>query len=207
MLKMAVKILLCIFVGIGLFAFSEALLQSKANRSLTWQIDNTFKPKLTQLERDYAELKKDKIQLAADLTETKGALVVLEEESAVIVEALNEKKNALRKLQKSHTQRKRVLAQVAQQYRELRGENTLLKQKITAMFLEIKDMRQTLSSPKMLREKMHSFRSNVKKKSKFSRAPQFDEQGMISLGNGGYLIRNGKSTYPKVRIRVTPVEG
>ena len=203
------KVLLCIFIGVGIFAFSEALTQSKTNKSLSWQIENTFKPKLAQLEKDTAQLKEEKVRLTDVLAETKSSLVVLEEESAVLAETLNEKNNVLQELQKANQEKEQAFVRLFQQHSELKGENVLLKEKITAMFLEFNEMRQAFSSPEKLRERMRSLRSGVKKKNKLSYVPQRSgsEQDIVSSGNGGYLIRNGKSPFPKVKIRVSPVEG
>ena len=208
MFKTVSMILLCIFVGVGLFAFSEAFVQSKTNKSLSWQIENTFKPKLARLEKDTTQLKKEKTRLTDDLAETKSALVTLEEESAVLAETLNEKNSVLQELQKANQEKGQALVRVSQQHSELKGENALLKEKITAMFLELKEMRETFSSPEKLKARMRSLRGGVKKNNKFSYAPPRNEQkDVTSSGNGGYLIHNGKSTFPKVKIRVSPVEG
>lgn len=214
MFKTVGMILLCIFVGVGLFAFSEAFVQLKANRSLSWQIENTLKPKLVQLEKDTAQLKEDKSQLTEDLVETKSALGTLEQENDVLTKTLNEKNTELQALNKANQEKEQELVRVSQQQTELKGENALLKDKITAMFLELKEMHETVSSVEKLKERIRFLKGGVKKKNKLAYAPQRtrpkkekkQQDVEASSGNGGFLTRDGRSTYQTVTIRVSPVE-
>ena len=204
MLRTFSIIFVCIFIGVGIFSFSEALSQFRTNKSLSWQINNTYKPRLAKLEKDYHKLEKEKSQIVEDLAESRSSISLLEEENAAITETLIKKRDELKSLQSSYKEKKDEFIKVVKQYSDIQKDNMMLRDKITAMFLEIKEMRQTLSSVEELRDKIRELRSGIKKNDDYN---QQGEQGVALVGNGGFLIRNGKSTYsPKVTISVTPVE-
>jgi len=208
MVKRVGTIVVCIFVGVGIFAFSEALSQHRSNQALTWQIENTLKPRLAQLEKETIQLKEEKSRLSDDLDDAKNKIGALQEENATIEETLSKKKEEFAALQKSYSEKERAFQDISEQMGELQGENAILKDKITAMFLELKELRESLSSVEELRERIRSLRGEVKKKDKFSSRSDLGQRELTSAGNKGYMMRGGKSTYtPKVTIRVTPIEG
>ena len=208
MRKTIAIIAVCIFIGVGIFAFNRALVQFQANKSLSWKIDNDLKPRVSHLEQEYKQLEKQKSQLVDELAKKQNTIIDLEQENAVIVETLQKKNAVLQEMGKERDTKENELNKLTNQYDELQAENDILKEKITAMFLELRQMRETLSSARALRERLRDLKDDTKENDTFGYANDLNGQDLASAGNGGFLIRNGKSTYnPKIKIRVTPVKG
>jgi len=196
-LKSTGVIFVCIFVGVGLFAFSKALSLFKNKTSLIWEIDNTYKPKLAELEK----IEKEHNKMSKVLERAQDSLAVLEEENKIIKSTLRSKNDNLKQHQTELEEKDKIITQVRSNYNDVLGENNLLKEKMNAMYTEFTEMKKILSSVSELKDRIEYLRRRGD-----DRASIDDDDSYA--GNGGFLVRNGQSTYvPKVKIEVRPVEG
>lgn len=201
MAKTIVIILVSIFIGVAFFSFSQAISLFRSRESLRFDIDNIYTPKIAKLEEE-------NIRINKDLVQTQNSLTAVENENMSIKQELEIKDDNLRKFKTDLQEKEKAFDEIKNKYTELIDENNLLKEKITSMFLELKKMRDTLSSVGALKEKIGSLKkSGLKKKKKINKSKPQLPSDLTLYGNRGYLIKDGKTTYvPKVKIQVRPVE-
>lgn len=224
MSKHKILFFVCALVGIVVFSFVKSLDLFWDKTALDNEIKDFLKPKIYSLENENLKVYKDLKRVKNTLAETQEILLDMEEENAVIKEALKSERADLRKARNLIEQKEAEAKRLADRNSEVVSENRLLKDKFNAMYVEFLEMKKTLSSMEALRETMRDLRSSTKKNGKtFSLADssrverralrkkaesrQEKDKDTEVVGNSGYLIRDGQSTYvPKVRIKVVPVE-
>jgi uncharacterized protein YoxC len=224
MTKQSAIIVICIFVGVGIFSFTKSLDLFWDKNALDRQIEDTLKPRIVQLEDNNAQMGQDLKKVKKTLDETQKTLLTVEQENSVISEELVAERQDLKKNKELLKDRDEELAKQIGKNNEVDSENKLLKEKFNAMYVEFLEMKKTISSVEGLRKALRELRSSSKKNCKTvmlvktdkGKARVVDKKSDINQqsrpdtegrGNNGYLIRDGKSTYvPKVRIKVLTVD-
>ncbi|MFC1754923.1 hypothetical protein ACFL96_16265 [Thermoproteota archaeon] len=197
MLKILGVILVCIFIGVGVFSFSKALVLFRDNESLSGDINSNYKPRLAKLEGENSSIKKA-------LAKTKDSLVDLESRNKMVEAMINEKNEEIKGLRGTIEKNKANSTKNSEGYNALLRENQLLKDKINSMFSEFSKMKEAFSSVDELQERLEYLKGNKKG----ARRSSLSGEKSSRSGNGGFLVKNGKSTHvPGYKVHVRPVEG
>jgi len=201
---------ICIFVGVGIFAFSKAVSFFKENQSLIRKIDLSLRPQIERL-----QLEKEK--MAKDLQVAKESISNLERERIQIRAELFDRGKELKQTKKDLDEKEEKLTKIDKQIKELAELNNKLQERFGTILAEYIKLKKVVSSVDSLKKEI----TKLKKKQKIisgkgRKTKRIKKRGWFgtllskddySGGNGGFLVKNGKSTFdPRVKITVTSVE-
>ena len=204
-------LVICILIGVGIFAFSKAVSFFNKNQSLVKEIDLSLKPQIM-------ELQLESTKLTEDLNIAKESISNLERERTQIRVEMFDNRKELKETKNALAEKDKRLAKINKQIGELTELNKGLQERFGTVLAEYIKLKRVISSIDGLKKEI----SKLKKKQKLiskktNRNINKRKRGWFrsflnnddSLeGNGGFLVRNGKSTFePRVKITVTSVEG
>lgn len=212
--KLPIIVILGLCIGLGAFSFSKSI-------SLWREIKLTLEPKINQLEQD-------KSKISAELKSLRASLNAKEDENSMIRQELNARNDALEQIKGELSKKDKDFNDIMQKYSDTSSEQNLMNDNYSQMYMEFAEMRKAFSSVSALQERIRELKNSKVKKN--SREPRKREgQSKLEIGvkkakneikktqetlredsmnkNGGFLVKDGKSTYiPKVRIEVNPID-
>lgn len=214
---------ICVLAGVMIFSFVKAIDLFWDKNALNDQIEDSLKPRIAALESENNRVNNDLDRVKKDLSQTKNSLLTMEEENSVLQEELKLERIDLRKAQMTIENKDGELTKIKTSYNEVDSENKLLKEKFNAMYIEFLEMKKTLSSLESLRQAIKDLKTSSKKNRRIASSAETSKAATRvanktkdtnpksvldteMYGNSGYLIKDGQSTFPKVHIKVVPVE-
>lgn len=196
------NILILLLAGITAFSVFKYSLSFKEKYVLL----NT----LNQIKEQIAALENDKQALLEKLGEEKELSAQLDKELSEIKEHLKASKKRITKLFADYGEAQKTIEDLNSKFSILQSENAALrdeKERLNAQLTQIseenKSLRVKLDSVAELKKRIKELRRRVHRVT-----ATITKARKISEGNQGFLIKNGKSTYPgRAKIEVIPVPG
>lgn len=188
---------------IGVTAFS--VFKYTASLKETYDLTSTVK----KLKAEVAFLESEKQTLAQELNDEKTAKERLSAETLTLQDNLKISEEKLVSLRQNYTILRKELELVKIKVQDLKEENSVLakeKADLEAQISQVVEEKEKLNTKlgsvvelkkaiKEVKEKIYSTRRKVKEESR---------QDVAVDGNHGFLMKNGKSTFPpRIRIEVT----
>lgn len=198
------NILIVLLLTITVFSVFKHILALKEKDELS----NT----LNQVKKQAATLKKEKQNLLETLEKEKELQQKLAQQNSILKENLKAGKIRLTKLFRDVFEKQRSIEQLNSQLSISKAENKALieeenklKAELTRVSQENENLNAKLSSIAELKKAIRELKK-MRKVSKVSiEIKQKEQNEKIIEGNRGFLIKDGKITYPaKVRIEVIP---
>jgi len=165
----------------------------------------------------YIVIFREKLELTSELTQVKKDISALQEEKQKLIEDIEKEKKENKVLGHKVTQLKgnlgaaqsrlaRLFAEYSQTEKKLEDLNarfSLLKSENDALIKDNQNIRSKMKSSAELKKAMKQLRRQAFKVTKQIRH-KADADRMIE-GNNGYLIKDGKPTYPaRIKVEITP---
>lgn len=196
-------ILIAFLIGITIFSVFKYISSLKEKYDLL----NT----LSQIKEQVAVLENDKQNLSQTLEKERQLQQKLTDENSRIQADLRASEEKLTKLDAEFIQTKNSIQELSSQLSALKAENAaLIEEKnnlniqLTQVVQEKDALKARLSSISELKKAIRELKIQVRKVGKELKQKVKTER--IIEGNRGFLIKNGKSTYPaKVKIEVKPL--
>lgn len=164
---------------------------------------------LNQTKEQLATLEKQRQNLLQDLEKEKQFQQKLAQENSGLKDYLKASKKRLTKLFADFGEAEKTIEQLGAKFSVLEAENTALREqrdKLSTQFIQViqenDSLKARLSSITELKKAIKQLRRQMREVSREIKKRSQDE---VIEGNRGFLIKDGKSTYPpKVRIEVIP---
>jgi chromosome segregation ATPase len=168
---------------------------------------------LNQLNSQVAALENEKQSLMQDLDKEKELQKILSQENLQLKGDLKLNNDRLSQLNVEFRAAQKLAEELNSQIFAVKAENVALRDQIEGLSLELtqavqdkEKLKARLGSIKELKKAIEELRQKIRLAKKDLKIRR--EAESIIIGNQGYLIKNGKSTYPsKVRIEVQPFPG
>lgn len=160
---------------------------------------------LNEVKTQLAALEKERQNLLQSLEKEKESQQKLSEENLGLKENLKASKRRLSSLFRDVTEAQKAIEELHSRFSLLQAENTALIETEKKLSQENENLKAKLSSVVEIKK---AFRELKKQASKVAMAIRQKARSTdrIITGNRGFLIKDGKYTYPaKVRIEVIPV--
>ena len=135
MTKQSTIIVICIFIGVGIFSFAMSIDLFWDKNALDRQIEDTLKPRIAQLEDNNAEMSQELRKVKKTLGETQKTLLTVEQENSILREELVTERLDLRKTKELLKGKEEELTKQVSKNSEIDSENKLLKEKFNAMYV------------------------------------------------------------------------
>ena len=197
------NILLAVLAGISIYSVYKYSVSLKEKYDLMSTIEKT---------KGHVEaLKSEKQILLQDVAKQKELQKALVQENSELNGILKANQERLEKVVADFKVAKAKIEQLNSYVSALKAESTsLIKQRenlsddVTRITAEKENLQARLSSLEELKKAIRELKRNM---SKFNTViKQKAKPGKIEEGNSGFLVKNGRSTFPaRVRIKVTPV--
>jgi chromosome segregation ATPase len=199
-MKDARGILIAFLVGITFFSVFKYISSFKEKYDLSSNLE--------QVSRQVAALEDEKKGLMQDLEKEKALYQRATEESLQLKDNLNLTQEKLNQLGSELYASEKTIEELNSQFSAVRAENLALRDQIQSLDLEMakvvqdKEKLQTrLSSIADLKKAIKDLRQQMRQTKKEIQIRT--KTGEIMLGNQGFVIRDGKPTYPtRVKIEV-----
>ncbi len=165
----------------------------------------------------YVVILREKLELAGELTQVKKEIVAIQEEKQKLIQDIEKEKKEGKELSRKVTRLKgnlgaaqarlaRLFAeynQTEKKLEDLGARFSLLKSENEALVEENKNIKAKIGSSAGLKKAMKQLRKQAFKVTK-QIMHKADEDKLIE-GNNGYLIKDGKPTYPaRIKVEITP---
>ncbi|MBU1090481.1 MAG: hypothetical protein KKC42_01370 [Candidatus Omnitrophica bacterium] len=195
MLKNALIVLLMSIAAFSVFKYSSTF---KEKRELLHALDR-------KNERVGA-LEEEKLNLLQDLEKEKKLKDKITQDKSNLIKSLEASKERLTQLFTELNQAKQGTEQLNSLISQLELQNQELKEKNEKIVQEKESFKATLSSIAELKKAIRDLRvSKIVPKIKKRKEPK-EKKRISAGGNGGYLIKDGKSTHQaQVKIEVAPL--
>ena len=189
-------ILIAFLVGVSIFSVVKYVSSVQEKYALITTID--------KMKAEVAVLEDEKQNLNRSLDKEKVLNNTLETENASLNESLKADEEKLAKLGSDLQETLKKIEELNTQVTALNDE----KEKATLLLSEATQERETLKSRMNSIPELKQMSKELKKKMRVTShevTTQIKKETII-LGNRGFLVRNGKPTYPpKVKIEVEPI--
>jgi len=195
------NILIVLLAGTTIFSVFKYALSFKEKYVLL----NT----LNQLKEEVAALEDDKQALKEKLGEEKELNTKLDREILEIKEYLKASKKRLAKLFADYGQTQKTIEDLNSKFSILKAENTALRDEKERLNSQLTQISEENKSLKLKLDSIAELKKRIKElKRQVHRITVITKVGKIIEGNQGFLIKDGKSTYPaRAKIEVIPAPG
>jgi len=193
-------IVIVLLVGITLFSVFKYV--------MTLNEKNGLMKNLNQVKGQVAALELEKENLLQTIDKEKESQKALTEENATLKDELKKLAQVDENLQNSQ----KTIEQLTSQIALSRAENTALREEKNGLSLELTQvsherdtLKAQLSSVPELKKKIKEVKLQIHKAKAMIR--EIAKKRRVIEGNRGYLMKNGKFTFPisKIKIEVMPV--
>jgi len=196
-------IILALLAGITAFSIFKYASSLKENYDLAADVE--------KLSVEILGLEEEKEALTATLEREKKMQQALSAENALNKDALQEFKQKLGQLETELQFSQMAVDELGQQLSAVKAENFALRDQVQTLQLEVSQARQDnqtmkeqLGSVKELKKAIKQLRQKMRAE-RHKAVLRLDSEEII-LGNAGFLVKDGKSTYPsRIKIDVSPV--
>jgi chromosome segregation ATPase len=166
---------------------------------------------LNQVNSQVTALENEKQSLMQNLDKEKELQKVLSQENLQFKDDLQLNKDKLTQIEGEFQAAQKTVEELNSQVSAVKAENTALRDQIEGLKVEVTQVSQDrealkarLSSITELKKAIKELRQQIRKAKKAVTIRT--KEGEIILGNLGFIIKDGKPTYPsKVRIEVEPL--
>ncbi len=194
-IKNTKSLVILLLTGITIFSVYKYVVSLKDNLSLAKQ--------LNQIKEQAVILEQEKQNLLQSLEKEKAWGKKLEHEGSGLKNSLRAREEKVQDLISDFSQTQKVIDDLGVQISSLKTEKEQLKADLSKVSQENENFRSKLSSIEELKKAMLELKEQVTKVKKEVRQKINIEK--LSEGNRGFVIRDGKPTFPaKVRIEVNP---
>lgn len=192
------KVILIVFlIGVTLFSVFKYLASLKEKHDLLQAIND--------VKAQVAVLESEKQNIMQDLEKEKQLQQELSEQNIKLKSVLRASEEKITKLNTGFSQVQGEIDQLNSQQALLKAENAALREEKDNLNNELMQVSARLSSLSELRKAIKELKRQVRKV-KVDMDKRKTELNYIIAGNRGYVIRDGKSTYPaKIKIEVNPL--
>lgn len=189
-------ILVAFLIGITTFSVLRYSLSLKEKYDLLRSLE--------RVKEQVDVLQIEKQNLLQELEKEKGLKEQLDQENLRLKDNLEASKDRLAKLFGDFEKTQKTIEQLDSQISLLKAENTALREEKDNLQLERDDLEARLNSLPELKKAIRELKIKMRQVKK---EIEKTGPGTVIEGNRGYLIKDGKSTYPlyKVRIEVVPL--
>jgi chromosome segregation ATPase len=192
------KVILIIFLllGISIFSVFKYFLALKEKNDLLFSLE--------RMKAETAALEKEKQNL---LENEKALQQKLAQENSVLKENLRASEDKLVKLDADFTEAQQTIEDLHSRFSILEAENTALREEKENLKVKLAEVAQDNARLNSLAELKKAIKELKKKMRRVKREIRKKTAAINdSEWNSGFLVRNGKSTYPaKVKIEVRPI--
>lgn len=184
-------ILVILLVAVALFSTFKYILTLKEKYALL--------ANLNLLKMQVIALEKEKQNLLQTIEKEKELQQKLTQENLGLKDSLKTSEEKLAEFNTDLIQAQKTIEELSSQITAIKLENTALKDEKEKLFLKLNQVLQEkeVLKPKKaieeLKKPVYQTKREIKKPSKSKIPP---------LGNRGFLIKDGKSTYPSTKIRI-----
>jgi chromosome segregation ATPase len=192
-------IVIALLVGITLFSVFKYL--------MTLNEKNDLMQNLNQVKGQIASLELEKQNLLQTIDKEKESQKALTDENAALKEELKNLAQVDENLQNSQKTIEQLTAQIALSQAEntaLREEKNRLSLELTQVSQERDTLKARLSSIPQLKKTIREVKVQIHKAKAMMR--EIAKKRRVIAGNRGFLMKNGKPTFPisKIKIEVMP---
>lgn len=178
---------LVLLLGVTVFSMASYVSELKARFSLQGA--------LTQVQNEARALAQEKQNLLQELGKEQALNAQLEAKHIKLKAYVGASKNRMARLFRTNLETQDELEEVSAKFGVLKAENRALIDSYKCSYLENKQFRLKLSSV-----------AELKKVIRELRAQQSKTLDLEILGNGGFLIRGGRTTSQKIKIEVSSAQ-
>ncbi|MDD5347383.1 MAG: hypothetical protein PHT59_02070 [Candidatus Omnitrophica bacterium] len=199
-----IAVILALLAGVTAFSVVKYLATFKQNLDLTGQVD--------KLGDEISALEAEKKNLEQDLAREEALKQALDDENAKITQNLQETRLKMAEFESMLHESQAVVEDLDSQISVAKAENAALREQVQELQLSVsqaqadnQSMREKLSSIAELKKAIRQLRRSVRGARQRVAGRIVKERAII--GNAGFVIRNGKSTFSptSVTIKVEPL--
>jgi chromosome segregation ATPase len=193
-------IIMAFLAGLAIFSVARYMMSIKETYDL--------KSSLTQIKEQASVLENEKQNLMQELEKEKVIRQQTETDNLNLTQDLNVTREKLAQFDTDLSAACKNIEQLSNRVAFLKAENVALKErnfKLTAADQENENLKAKLNSLAELKKAIKELRSRMRKVKQ--EVTGITGNDLAVEGNRGYIIKDGKSTYPlRVRIEVTPTQ-
>lgn len=193
------NILIAVLIGISLASMIKLVAYLRER--------NDVEQLVSEVQEEAGALHSQAQNLLQDLEKEKASHDQLQQENAALKDYLRASKRRLSKLFAENRVVQQKLADMDARFSVVQAENTELAQKSEMYATENAGLKARLNSLVELKKAMREVKTRMREARRLLYV-QSRERDNQFMGNGGFLVRAGKSTFTSaVRIEVTPAAG
>ncbi len=200
------SIIIAVLLGITIVCVYKYFVSVKENNNLSTNVQ--------QLNTEIGALENEKDELAKGLIREKELSSALDQQNTGLKANLTQNQEKLTKMETDFQTSQKVIEELNAQFSLVKVENTALRDQIQELELNInqvkvdkEELQSRLSSIVELKKAIKELRQKTRQTKKEVQN-RIELKEKIFLGNNGFLLKNGKSTFGgKVKIEVMPLPG